>query len=365
MKTVTEILGGAQELLNISFDLQSCFEEKLNNQQRTFLHMLRCIEEHLPPLYRPYAGTGRKPYQYLPFLRSQWAKSFFQIATTTLLIERLKADPNLRLLCGFAKVPGQASFSRAYGYQAETDIQTGTRDGLTKRTFKDKVVYHVCRDSTAINAREKVIRKDDKTPAKAPKKRGRPPKSEGKRGKRPSEMEAQITSDPYESVKKLDTKCSFGCKKNSQGNISYWKGYKLHLDVSDTGYPITACVTGANVHDGMLAIPMEKITEKKVAFCYSLMDPAYDAQAIADFIYSRERVPIIDVNKRKNKNRPPLDPAKKERYKIRTAVERANSHLKDALIPKAIFVKGYNKITFVLFPAVLCLAALKHLQLSC
>jgi hypothetical protein len=109
---------------------------------------------------------------------------------------------------------------------------------------------------------------------------------------------------------------------------------------------------------------MEKITEKKAAFCYSLMDPACDAQAIADFIYSRERVPIIDVNKRKNENRPPLDPAKKERYKIRATVERANSHLKDALMPKAIFVKGYNKVAFVLFSAVLCLAALKHIQIS-
>jgi hypothetical protein len=364
MKTVTEILGGAQELLGISFDLQSCFEETLNNQQKTFLEMLRCIEEHLPPLYRPYAGTGRKPYQYLPFLRSQWAKSFFQIATTTMLIERLKADPTLRLLCGFTTIPGQASFSRAYGYLAGTSILMDIHEELTNATFKDKVVYHVCRDSTAINARETVPRKDDKKPEKAPKKRGRPPKTEEKHEKPPSEMEQQLTTDPYESLAKLNTTCSFGCKKNSQGNIAFWKGYKLHLDVSDSGYPLTACVTGANVHDSRLAIPMEKITEQRVTFCYSLMDSAYDAQTIVDYIYSRERVPIIDVNKRKNENRPPLDPAKKERYKIRTAAERANSHLKDALIPKTIFVKGYTKVAFVLFSAVLCLAALKYLQFS-
>jgi len=35
----------------------------------------------------------------------------------------------------------------------------------------------------------------------------------------------------------------------------------------------------------------------------------------------RERVPIIDRNKRRNKNRPLLYPAKKERYKIRATVE--------------------------------------------
>jgi hypothetical protein len=101
----------------------------------------------------------------------------------------------------------------------------------------------------------------------------------------------------------------------------------------------------------------------KVSFCYSLMDSAYDAKGIDEFIRSRGRIPIIDPNKRKDNDRPPLAPAKKERYKIRTTVERANSHLKDSLIPRSIYVKGYKKVSFVLLIAVLCLAALKYLQL--
>ena len=71
MKTITEIIGGAQVLLDISYDLQSCFEENLNEQQKTFLHILRCIEEHIPAIIRSYAGTGRIPYQYHQFIRSQ------------------------------------------------------------------------------------------------------------------------------------------------------------------------------------------------------------------------------------------------------------------------------------------------------
>jgi hypothetical protein len=69
---------------------------------------------------------------------------------------------------------------------------------------------------------------------------------------------------------------------------------------------------------------LEKMTESEVIFCYSLMDAAYDCSVIDSFIRSRERIPIIDPNKRGNESRPPLDPAKKERYKIRTEVERAN-----------------------------------------
>jgi len=54
----------------------------------------------------------------------------------------------------------------------------------------------------------------------------------------------------------------------------------------------------------------------------------------------------------------------KEQYKARTVVERANSHLKDYLLPKSIYVKGYRKVNFVLQIGVLCLAAIKILQIT-
>ena len=246
MKTITEILGGAQVLLDISFDLQKCFEEKLNIQQRTFLHMLRCLEKFFPALNRPYAGTGRIPYQYLPYLRSQFAKNYFQIETTTKMIERLKADPNLRLICGFEKVPGRSSFSRAFKYLSTIVKLDDILGQFAKEEFKDKVVYHNSRDSTAINAREKVVREKKEKSKKQHKKRGRPRKTEAKREKQPTKMEQQIIDSPEKSLEALDKKCTFGCKKNSQGNVLFWKGYKLHLDISDCGFPITACVTGAN-----------------------------------------------------------------------------------------------------------------------
>jgi hypothetical protein len=70
MKTITEIIGGAQGLLNISYKLEDVFEGSLDNTYKTFLHILRVMEAALPPLVRTYAGTGRKPYPYHPFIRS-------------------------------------------------------------------------------------------------------------------------------------------------------------------------------------------------------------------------------------------------------------------------------------------------------
>jgi IS5 family transposase len=260
-------------------------------------------------------------------------------------------------------VPGKATFSRALEFLSEQGILEQTLDGMVSMAHKDLVVYHVNRDSTAIEAREKVVKKAEEKAPEPAKKRGRPAKDAPKAPKEPTVIEKQAKQDAKTSLEGIDKECAWGCKKNSEGNVSFWKGYKLHLDVSDTGFPLTAVVTGANVHDSQLAIPMEQLTEMKVPFCYSLMDSAYDSKVIDEYIRSHGRIPIIYPNKRKDNDRPPLDPAKQERYNIRTTVERANSHLKDSLIPHSIYVKGYKKVSFVLMAGVICLAALKYLQL--
>ena len=48
MKTISEIIGGAQILLPLEYELQDCFPELLNYEHRSFLHHLRVIEGHLP-----------------------------------------------------------------------------------------------------------------------------------------------------------------------------------------------------------------------------------------------------------------------------------------------------------------------------
>ena len=47
MKKITEILGGAQALLDINYDLQTCFEERLTDEHKSFLHILRAVEQFL------------------------------------------------------------------------------------------------------------------------------------------------------------------------------------------------------------------------------------------------------------------------------------------------------------------------------
>jgi hypothetical protein len=62
MKSISQIRGGAQTLLNISFNLTGCLEEYLSDEYKTFLQMLWVIEQQTLTLIAPYAGTGRLPY---------------------------------------------------------------------------------------------------------------------------------------------------------------------------------------------------------------------------------------------------------------------------------------------------------------
>jgi transposase len=131
MRTITEIIGGAQGLLDIFYNLQDVFEEYLSDEYKTlFLHILRVMEEAQSSMVRSYRGTGRKPYQYQPFIRSIWAKCFFKTSTDTELIRRLKTDSNLRVLWGFKGVPGRSTFSRNLGELSAITIMKETLDKL-------------------------------------------------------------------------------------------------------------------------------------------------------------------------------------------------------------------------------------------
>ena len=54
--------------------------------------------------------------------------------------------------------------------------------------------------------------------------------------------------------------------------MEYWRGYKLHLSVIDGDIPISAILTGANLHDSQVAIPLMQMCAQRVTGLYDLMD---------------------------------------------------------------------------------------------
>ena len=128
---------------------------------------------------------GRPPSDRAALARAFVAKAVIGLPTTSMLIERLKVDKQLRRLCGWerpAELCSEATFSRAFAEFARSVLPGRIHEALIKRAYEDRLVGHISRDATAIEAREKPVKTaapEASTSAQPPKrKRGRPRKGE-------------------------------------------------------------------------------------------------------------------------------------------------------------------------------------------
>ncbi len=237
---------------------------------------------------------------------------------------------------------------------------------FSRKTQKDRLVGHISRDSTKIEAREKsLIKKRRKKNIK----RGRSKKDEI-RQKNLSRIEKQQSMTTNEMLEDLPLACDVGTKVNSKGYKESWRGYKLHIDAADGNIPISCVLTSASTHDSQVAIPLSNLTAELVTNLYDLMDAAYDSPLIRANSVKLGHIPIIDVNTRRNKElKIEINKEKKRlkllnfelpennRYKERTTVERVNGRLKDEFCGRFVNVRGHLKVMCHLMFGILALTA--------
>ena len=292
------------------------------------------------------------------------AKAILNCPTTRHLLDRLKVDQVLRRICGWERVqdiPKEWSFSRAFAECANSELCQKMHEALIKNYHSDRIVGHISRDSTAIEAREKVAREHPpKVKEKRLKqKRGRPCKGEIREFKKAPELtrieRQREMSSAEEMLSELPKACDIGTKRNAEGRHYIWKGYKLHLDTADGGIPISAVLTSASLHDSQVAIPLATMSAEKVDYCYELMDAAYDAGPIRLHSYACGHVPLIDFNRRSQKDTRAFTPHEAKRYKERSTAERCNSRLKDDFGALYLRVKGHAKVMAHLMFGILAL----------
>jgi len=307
----------------------------------------------------PYVGKRacRPTLSRTALVRAFIAKAVYNMPSTEILIERLQSDLSLRRLCGYEKleyIPSQSTFSRAFDEFSKMKIAEVAHKLIIEKYFGDEIIGHISRDSTAINAREKPLKKQTREKITA-KKRGRPKKGE-QRVKEPTRLEKQSLGMSIKAMlSELPKACDIGTKKNSKGYKSSWQGYKLHIDSSDTGIPISCILTSASVHDSQVAIPLGTITSQRVTNLYDLMDAAYDSPIIKEHSKSLGHVAIIDVRPKRGKKAEVENELKAKRnanyktsqmirYNQRSSVERLNSRLKDEFSARMVRVKGHMKV---------------------
>jgi len=300
---------------------------------------------------------GRPAADRHALARAFVAKAVLNLPTTLALIERLAADAVLRRLCGWESrrgLPSESTFSRAFAEFAASSLPARVHEALIRKTHKDRLVGHISRDATAIEARERPV-KAQPAPAAAPRKRGRPKKGEAAAEKEPRRLERQAGMTLAEMLADLPTACNTGAKRNAKGHVINWTGYKLHIDTADGDIPISCLLTSASVHDSQAAIPLASISAGRVTNLYDLMDSAYDAPEIWDKSRALGHAPIIDAKPRRGckaqaaaeelaRRRAGYEPAEAIRYNERTAAERVNGALKDSYGGRTVRVRSHAKV---------------------
>jgi transposase len=306
----------------------------------TVLELTR-VEEFIPS-YNGY--VGRPQDDRCAIARAFIAKAIYNMGTTSQLIDRLSTDKALRRICGWEKtpdIPSESTFSRSFSEFSSSELAQRLHAALIEKYQSDRLVGHISRDSTAIVAREKVVKKEKKIKIK--KKRGRPKKGE-ERLPEPKRLELQRNMMLMNMLAELPKQADVGTKRNSKGYQESWKGYKLHIDTADGAIPITAILTSASTHDSQVAIPLATVTSQRVVNLYDLMDAGYDAEIIRDHSQSLGHVPLIDFNHRHENDIREFLPHEKQRYKERSTAERVNARLKDEFGAMMVRVRGHAKV---------------------
>jgi hypothetical protein len=193
-----------------------------------------------------------------------------------------------------------------------------------------------------MEAREKPAPKAPPPPA-PPRKRGRPCPGEVRPPLPPARIEQPSSRRLEENLADLPTVCAVGCQRNSQGHQDTWIGYKLHWDTVDGDLPLSAVLTGAAVPDSPGALPLAQMPARRVTSLCDRRDRAYEAQAIPDFSRRLGQGPIIDPNSRRGELIP-LDPARRVRFRQRSAAERVNSQFQDNYGARFVRVRGSAKV---------------------
>jgi hypothetical protein len=363
----------SQTWLNIQGSLFPWLTEELGaltqKQQElvTTLEFVR-IEEFI---YSSRGFPGRPPKDRTAIARAFMAKMVYNMSTTRSLLDRLSTDSALRRICGWERlsdIPDESIFSRAFAEFADAHLPERVHEAFIKQSYAGELVGHNSRDATAIEAREKPLKKA--VIQKVAAKRGRPKHGEA-RLKPLTRIDKQANGMSLaEMLNDLPKACDVGSKKNSKGYKVSWTGYKLHLDVADGGIPISAVLTSASTHDSQVAIPLAKMSSERVINLYDVMDSAYDVPHIHDVSRQLGHIPLIDVHPRR-------DQALKEeiaaehkrcqlvghktaeaiRYNERSTVERVNARLKDEFGGRVVRVRGHAKVMCHLMFGILALTA--------
>src|ERR1700693_247234 len=153
-----------QQLTQFGHVLQSALfpalEEELGELGEPAKRLIASLE--MIPLARfvPSARgwIGRPSKDRLAIASAFDAKAVYGFGLTRQLLDALERDAQLRRICGWREawqIPSESTFSRAFDEFAQMELPQFVHEALIREPQTDRLIGHIARDSTAIEARER------------------------------------------------------------------------------------------------------------------------------------------------------------------------------------------------------------------
>jgi hypothetical protein len=131
------------------------------------------------------------------------------------LIDRLRIDRTLRVLCGWRyqrDIPSESKFSRVFKELSDLKIAEKTHEKFVEKYLSDKLFFYNATDATKVELREKPVKVEKKK--SKPKKRGRPKKGEAREPIKPTILKQQKEMKSVEEMLEcVSTACGVGVKQ--------------------------------------------------------------------------------------------------------------------------------------------------------
>ncbi|GIT99493.1 transposase [Sulfurovum sp. TSL1] len=370
------------KVMNLEQSLFPRLEESMGKLSSKEAKLIKILDfAHIEKYVSTFSITN-PPKDREEMARAFVAKQVYNLQTTRDLIERLRIDRTLRVICGWRyhnQIPSESKFSRVFKEFSQQRIATKAHDIFIEKYLSETLFFYHSMDATAVELREKSVKQEKEIKPK--RRQGRPRNGEELPAKKPSILQQQEKMNTTEEMLSLiKTECNTSIKQNSKGNRHRWIGGKLHLSVVDGDIPITALYSSATVHDSSLALPLIKQSSQKVTYLYDLADAAYDNKIVKNYSELHNHRPIIDVNPKNSKKlkaKIALEKSEKKilgalnlyndsddiHYNQRSSVERVNAYLKDSYGCNKIYYQGAQKVASVFAFAVLSVCITQSLKL--
>jgi hypothetical protein len=348
----------------------------LTSNHKKLISILEMIQ--IQRFVRDGSYRGRPAKDRGKMARAFIAKVVLQLRYTIQLIDYLKSDKQLRLICGWdtaKEIPSESKFSRVFEEFAQMELPQRVHELFIQSAYEDQLILHVTKDSVPVEVRESVAEKPNTPKAWKKKKRQRQGKALTPAPKTRIERQFSGEMSLDEMLQDLPKTCDHGTKTDAKGFKLTWKGYKLHAAIDDYCVPISVILTSASTHDSQVAIPLATKSDKLVDSCYDLMDSAYNIKEILEHSRSLGHVPLAapwpkntaakEEIKEEEKRRRIIGwkPAEAIRYCQRSKAERFNALFKDYYSGNNIRVRGYKKVACHVMFGVLTLACVLLMNL--